>query len=145
MRLSTFGRTALAAAAIGGAAAALAVSASAQDDERFVRNTDASGKACFRVDRVEGFAPVRFGEGIDGVNLRVRNDVYQMKFATPCPEIREATRVAVDSRQPVYVCTGADADIVAYSTIAPAQRCKVSGLRKVEPSEVASLPAAEKP
>lgn len=119
--------------------------AAAQDDSAFVRNTDASTKACFRVDRVEGFASVKFGEGWDGVNLRVRNDVYQMKFAAPCPAIHDATRIALDSREPAYVCTGADADIVAYSRIQSPQRCRVIGLRKIEPAEIASLPADEKP
>lgn len=121
------------------------VSAAAQDDSGFVRNTDASGKACFRVDRVEGFASVKFSEGWDGVNLRVRKDVYQMKFATPCPTIRDATRIALDSREPSYVCNGADADIITYSGIQSPQRCRVIGLRKIEAAEVASLPANEKP
>ncbi len=121
------------------------VSATAQDNSAFVRNTDASGKACFRVDRVDGFASVKFSEGWDGVNLRVRNDIYQMKFASPCPTIRDATRIAIDSREPQYVCNGADADIVTYSNIQAPQRCRVSGLRKVEPAEVASLPAKERP
>ena len=121
------------------------VSAAAQDDSRFVRNTDASGRTCFRVDRVDGFAAVKFDEGFEGVNLRVRRDVYQLKFATPCPTIRDATRIALDSREPAYICNGADADIVTYSSIQSPQRCKVIGLRKIEPAEVASLPAKERP
>ena len=134
------GLTAVAIALLG-----FTVSAAAQDNSAFVRNTDASGRTCFRADRVEGFAATRFSDDHDGVNLRVRNEVYQMKFATPCPTIRDATRIALDSREPVYVCNGADADIVTYSGIQSPQRCRVIGLRKIEPAEVASLPANEKP
>jgi len=132
---------ALALCAIG--LSAVAMGAAAQQ-EPFTSNASASGRTCFRVDQVEGFAPVKFSDSVDGVNLRVRNDVYQLQFSAPCPEIREASRVAVDSRNPVQVCTGSDVDIIAYSKVAPA-RCKANGIRKFDKSQVAALPASERP
>lgn len=134
-------RTTATAAAL--ALCAVGLTAAAQQ-ETFTANTSASGRTCFRVDQVEGFAAVKFSPSVDGVNLRVRNDVYQLQFATPCPAIREATRVAVDSRNPFQVCTGSDVDIVAYSKVAPA-RCKANGIRKIEGSELASIPSNERP
>jgi len=143
MKIRPTVKTVLAAATL--AALSLGLSAAAQDDSKFDTAGSTSGRMCFRIDDVDGFAPVRFDQGVDGVNIRVRRDVYQMKFVGPCIAIRDATRIAVESRQGAYVCSGVDTEVLAVSRLTGAERCLVSGLRKVEPDEVASLPSKERP
>ena len=124
----------------------LGLSAAAQDDDKFIGRTDAQARVCFRPDQVVGFAATKFENGQEGINLRVRRDVYQMKFAGACPEIRDATQVGVESHQAGgYVCSGADADIIAISKSMGTQRCRVSGMRKIEGDELAALPSKERP
>lgn len=127
------------------AAAAIGLSAAAQDDAKFDDAAKDPGRQCFRVDRVDGFAAVRFDPASDGVNIRVRREVYQLKFANPCIAIRDATRIALESRQGAYICSGVDSEVVAVSRSTGAERCLVSAMRKVEPAEVASLPSNERP
>lgn len=127
------------------AASGIGLAAAAQDDSKFIGRTDAQARVCFRGEQVDGFAAMKFENGQEGVNLRVRRDVYQMKFMGACPEIRESTKIAIESIQGPYICSGADADIIAVSRITGPQRCRVSGMRKVEAAEIASLPAKEKP
>jgi hypothetical protein len=121
------------------------LAAAAQDDSKFIGRTDAQARVCFRGTDVDGFAAMKFENGQDGVNLRVKRDVYQMKFVGACPEIRESTKIAIESIQGPFICSGADADIIAVSRVTGPQRCRVSGMRKVEAAELASLPAKEKP
>ncbi len=142
MKRTAIKKTVVMAGALALAAAGLSAAAAPQ---QFVSNADADSRACFRTSDVVGFAATKIS-GRDGVNLRVRKDVYQLEFAGPCPEIRESTRVAVEGRTPSMVCSGADADIVAFSQVtSKAARCKVSGIRKIEPSELSSLPRNEQP
>lgn len=143
MKIISNPKTLLAGAVL--ALATVGLSAAAQDDGRFDAAAKDPGRQCFRVDRVDGFAPVRFDQGVDGVNIRVRRDVYQLKFVGPCIAMRDTTRIALESRQGAYICSGVDSEVVAVSKTTGAERCLVADMRKVEASEVAALPSNERP
>jgi hypothetical protein len=134
----------LTAAAILAAAGAWAT-ATAQD-KAFVGATDASRKQCFILDRVEGYVPIKLKNGIDGMNLRDGKNFYQMIFTSPCPSLTDALKISITSKNASrYICSPSDADVVSYSQLTRPEHCDVSGLRKIEPDELASMPKSERP
>jgi hypothetical protein len=107
-----------------------------------VSPTSASRDACFRVQQIDGWAP----RGTDGVNIRSHNAVYQADFTVPCLELPESTRISLRSTSGgSYICSGPDAELIAYSRLANANRCTIQTLRRLTPSQVAALPKGERP
>ncbi len=107
-----------------------------------VSPTSASRDACFRVQQIDGWAP----RGTEGINIRSRGAVFQADFTIPCPELPESTRISMRSTSGgSYICSGPDAELIAYSHLANANRCTIQTFRKLSAAEVAALPRAERP
>lgn len=142
----SFKKAALSLVAVAACGASLAISANAAPQSKEVGAVETSTRACFRPDRIDGYAPVRVENGVDAVNLRSGNDVFQLKFIGPCPSVRDAIRIAVENRGiSRFICSPSDADVISYSRISGPEHCAVSAVRKFEPAEIAAMPAAEKP
>lgn len=140
--LSTFTKRALIVA--GGAAIALAGSAAAKQD--FVGNTSADTRACFETRKMENYAPTKVGDA-DAVNIRVTLEgVYQLELASGCPSIAEADGLLIRTRNGSrLLCTGGEADLVVVGGFGGNASCSVSGVRKLNDGEIASLGAAATP
>ena len=128
----------------GGALVVLAGAAVAQQD--FVRNTETDNRACFETRKMEGYAPATVGQR-DAINIRVSLDgVYQLEFSTICPGLKEATGVAIRTKNGSrLLCTGGEAELAVRGALAGPASCSVSGVRKLTEAEVAALPARARP
>ncbi len=133
-------------AIIAGMGAVLVISGAASTDQKFTPNTSASTQSCFHIRDVEGYSPAMIA-GHEGVNLRIKTrDVYQMEFVGPCPEAKTASRIRLQANGATdFVCSGADASLVAISEIGPPRMCAINGMRKLDANQVASLPENEVP
>ncbi len=133
-------------AILSGMGAVLVLAGAASPDPSFTRNTESAARTCFHIRDVEGYSPAKIGER-DGVNLRIKNqDVFQVEFVAPCPEAGTAARVKLTSNSATdFVCTGADATLVAFAESGPTRQCAISGLRKLDKGQVAALPENELP
>ena len=101
----------------------------------------AKGRQCFWARDVNGFSAV----DDDTVNLRVGvKDVYQLELMGPCHDIDWAQKIAIQSRNGSFICSGLDAVLIAPSPIGP-QRCHVRTVRKLTPEEVMALSDKDKP
>ena len=79
------------------------------------------------------------------VNLRVGvKDYFQLELMGPCPDVDWTQKIALVSRGGSTICSGLDAEIVTPSPIGP-QKCPVKSVRKLTPTEVATLPKGAKP
>lgn len=134
-----------AAAVIAGVAVA-GQSAATDDTQDFVTNSEASSRACFRVNQGYNFAPADTGE-FDGVNLNVRGDeVYQLSFINPCPFLKQATGIQIRTTNgSSRLCNGSDAEVTLAMEVGGAMTCTVNGVRKLSAQEIAALPSGERP
>ena len=100
------------------------------------------GRQCFPIHSVSSFAPV----DDDTINVRVGvNDYYQMDLIGPCRDVDWALGVGLVPRSGgSFICSGMDVDVIAPSTLGP-NRCPVTRLRKLTPTEVAALGRNQKP
>lgn len=99
-------------------------------------------RQCFFASTISGFRESAPGQ----VNVRVgAGDVYQLDLATPCGDLRGAEKVLLDSRAAgSSVCEGLDVDLIVPAAAGP-RRCPGRGIRKMDPAEVAALPASQRP
>ncbi len=102
----------------------------------------AAGGECFFASTITTFKP----SGATAVNVRSSNaGVYRAELAAPCGDLRAAEKVLLDSRSAgASVCAGADATLIVSSP-AGSRACPARSLRRLTDTEVASLPAAERP
>jgi hypothetical protein len=101
-------------------------------------------RQCFFASTVSGFREV----GNDRVNFRVSGrDVYQLELFGTCPELRGSEKVLLDSRGGgASVCSGLDVDLIVPTNITAApRRCPGRSIRKLTETEVAALPAGQRP
>lgn len=108
-----------------------------------VATTSGEGRTCFLERQVDSFA----AQGIDVVNIKVLDDYFRLTLAEACPEIQEADRIQLVPRTRGMICVNqpADSTVVAYSKVTGPRRCLVKTMQRLTPTEVASLPAKEKP
>ena len=100
-----------------------------------------SARQCFWSHQVNSFA----AQGDRLVNLRVGvKDYFQLELMGPCPDVDWTQKIALVSRGGSTICSGLDAEIVTPSPIGP-QKCPVKSVRKLTPTEVATLPKGAKP
>lgn len=132
-------------ALIGAGVLAIAAGAAAAQQD-FVRNTETDNRACFETRKMEGYAPGQVGNR-DAINIRVSLDgVYQLEFSTICPGLREATGVAIRTKNGSrLLCTGGEAELAVRGALGGPTTCTVSGVRKLTDAEVAALPSPSRP
>ncbi len=100
-----------------------------------------SARQCFWSHQVNSFA----AQGDRLVNLRVGvKDYFQLELMGPCADVDWTQKIALVSRGGSTICSGLDAEIVTPSPIGP-QKCPVKSVRKLTPTEVATLPKGAKP
>jgi hypothetical protein len=100
-----------------------------------------SARACFRPADVRGFQAVDDQTVNVGVGVR---DVYQLKLFARSPDIDWTQRIALKATASDWICSALDATVIVPSPIG-AQRFPVTALRKLTPTEVAALPARQRP
>jgi Family of unknown function (DUF6491) len=119
------------------AAAALAGQAAAE--------TASPPRECFYSGNIRGFSAV----DDETVNFQVggRNDIVQVKLFAPSNDLKFANGIALISRGGSYICSKFDATVVVpgVSTGIGAQRYPISSIRRLNPQEVAALPAKQRP
>lgn len=99
-------------------------------------------RACFFPRDVQSWSS---GEK-DTVNFRVGLKRYfQGELATSCPDIDWSLRVGFDTRGSISVCEGQEATLIVPSSTLGPQRCMVTHIRELSPTEVAALPKKSKP
>ena len=116
--------------------AAFAVSAAAP--------APSEGRTCFLPHHVDSWA----AQGIDVVNLKVRQDYFRLNLAEACPEIQEADRIQLRAKgggSLVCVNEAAQSEITAYSKVTGPRRCLVKTMQRLTATEVAGLSKREKP
>lgn len=135
-------RPALAAAGLSAALTACAPVAPPPGQLAAAGPTPTAGRQCFYTSRITGFRAA----GDRAVNLRVsEREVYQVALFSPCPEVRGAERILVDSRAGgSSVCTGLDVEVIVPGAAGP-RRCPASSLRRLAEAEVTALPANQRP
>ena len=101
-------------------------------------------RQCFFASTVSGFREAAAGQR---VNFRVGvNDVYAVDLFAPCPELRSAEKVLLDSRAGgSSVCSGLDVELIVPVGNAPPKRCVGRSVRKLSPNEIAALAPRERP
>lgn len=100
-------------------------------------------RACFLSRQVDGFA----ARGMDGVNLKVRQDYYALDFIAACPEADEALRIRLRPLRGggAFICEGDQVNVVAYSRVTGPRTCLARSVRRMSPQEVAALPKGQRP
>ena len=105
--------------------------------------TTATRGDCFFASTITAFKP-----SANATAINVRSSaagVYRAELAAPCGDLRAAEKVLLDSRAAgASVCTGADATLIVSSP-AGSRSCPVRSLRRLTDTEVAALPAPERP
>ncbi len=99
---------------------------------------------CFYSGNVRGFSAV----DDETVNFQVggRNDIVQVKLFHPSNDLKFASGIALISRGGSYICSKMDATVVVPGlTGGDAQRYPVTSIRRLNPQEVAALPAKQRP
>ena len=130
MRPQSLFTTTLIAAALMGAAASAAPTAS-----------DKAAKSCFWTRDVNSF------QAVDDktVNIKVGvRDIYQLTLFAPSPDIDWTESVALQSQGSSWICSGLDATLIVPGPIGP-QRYPVTSIRKLSTDEVAALPPKQRP
>ncbi len=101
------------------------------------------GRHCFWIRSVDGFRSIDNRTVYVLVNQR---DVYELKLFTPCLDVDWLHHVALRKRGAGNICEGQATNLEIYArSPANRQRCPVSSVRHLTPSEVRALPAAARP
>jgi hypothetical protein len=99
------------------------------------------GRNCFNLSEVNGW---RAGQG-DTVYVRVGvNRVFRMHLMGACPDVDWSEHIGIEASPTTWICSGMNATIIAPSSIGP-HRCPVTKLQELTPTEIAALPARERP
>lgn len=120
------------------AAAALALTASAASAQQ-----SKPERQCFAWTAMRGTQPV----GDKQLNIRVNTkDVWRLDLATPCPGIRQASRIL--DLQPIgsasAICNGSDLRLGVFIAGSRTE-CFIDKLTKLTPAEVAALAKRDLP
>lgn len=99
-----------------------------------------SAQQCFLANEVDSYTP-----GADGfVNVKVDRDRwFGMQLGTDCPHMDWLMQIAIRPRDSHWLCEGQNSYLIAPDPAGLHRSCMVSGIRRLTPSEVASIPPAK--
>ena len=126
-----------------GLLSALTVAPSAWADEPAKAAPKApTPRQCFYSSNMSSFKDA----GDQAVYVRVGlKDLYRLDLFGTCHDLRWAQTIGVESRGSSWICSGVtDAVLIVPSTLGP-ERCPVTGVTKLTPSEIEALPRKDRP
>lgn len=96
----------------------------------------ASAQQCFLAHEVNSYSP-----GPDGfVNVRLGDDRwFGMQLGSDCPHMDWLMQIAIRPRDSNWLCEGQNSYLIAPDPAGLHRSCMVSGIRRLTPSEVASI------
>lgn len=99
-----------------------------------------SGPQCFLANEVDGYTAGPGGL----VNVKVGHDRwFGMHLSSDCPSMDWLMEIAIRPRDSNWLCEGEASHLIAPDPAGLHRECIVSGIRRLAPSEVASMRGAQ--